>query len=66
MTAKRKEDDPQLVINELLMYMFHHMKRHLSDSIKSVLLDFYSAEAISAAKRKLWDCQLSKAELTKD
>ena len=59
MTAKRKEDDPQLVINELLMYMFHHMKRQLLGSIKSVLLDFYSAEAISAAKRKLWHCYSS-------
>ena len=36
MTAKRKGDGSQLVINELLMYMFHHMKRHLSDSIKEV------------------------------
>ena len=59
MTTNRKEDDSQLVANELLMYVFHHMKRHPSDSIKSVLLDFSSAEAISDAKRKLWECYSS-------
>lgn len=45
----------QYVVNELLVYVFNHMKKHPMDSIKTVLLDFYCAEAISEAKKKLWD-----------
>jgi len=59
MTSTRDGSDTQLVINELLMYVFHHMKRYPADSIKTVLLDFYSAEAITEAKRKLWECYSS-------
>jgi len=54
-TTNDTHDDVQYVIDELLTYVFHNLKRHPADCIKSVILDFYCAEAINEAKRKLWD-----------
>ncbi len=44
----------KLVINELLTYLFNHIGSYPNDSIRTIMLQFYGAEAIHTAKEILW------------
>ena len=43
----------ELVLNDLLRFVFYYNKKHHVKLIKSMVLDFYSAENISNAKDQL-------------
>ena len=47
--------DGRIIISGLLTYVFHHIRNHPVDSIKAVLLNHYSTDAIHTAKVALWE-----------
>ena len=47
--------DAQMMVNELLSYCMYHQKNSSTDSIKRLILDFYTPQEIKYAKKDLWE-----------
>ena len=53
--CKQTSQSLTMIVNELLTYSFYYMKNFPVDTIKTVLINFYGADAIHQAKVALWD-----------
>lgn len=63
-TNTETQHNDKIIVNELLCYVWHYMKSSTPDNIKRIVLDHFSGDCISEAKKLLWKecCSVKEIE----